>query len=107
MCGLQLGLIEAAHIIPVGEPGSTDDTSNGLALCVLHHCAYDAGLLELREDGSIHVNEVAIESLRERGLDDGEAEFRDGQFTQIRLPIAEGDRPSPENLARGRQMRGS
>lgn len=107
VCGLQLGLIEAAHIIPVGEPGSTDDTSNGLALCVLHHRAYDAGLLELREDGSIHVNEVAIESIRERGLDDGEAEFREGQFTQIRLPTAEGDRPSPENLARGRQLRGS
>ena len=35
MCGLQLGLLDAAHILPVGHPDSTDRTDNGIrALCV-------------------------------------------------------------------------
>lgn len=106
-CGLQLGLIEAAHIIPVGEPGSTDETSNGLALCVLHHRAYDASLLAIRENGSIDVNEEAIASLRERGLDGGEAQFRGGLFEQILLPPTDEDRPLAENLQRGRRLRGN
>ena len=44
MCGIQLRLIEGAHILPVAAPGSTDQTCNGVALCVLHHRAYDRGL---------------------------------------------------------------
>ena len=41
MCGVQLRLLDAAHIIPVAHPGSTDETCNGVTLCALHHRAYD------------------------------------------------------------------
>ena len=37
VCGLQLGLIEAAHIVPMAWAGSTDLTRNGIALCRNHH----------------------------------------------------------------------
>ncbi|GAB4506753.1 MAG: hypothetical protein Fur0017_30080 [Anaerolineales bacterium] len=43
-CDIQLKLIEAAHILPVSYEGSTDETSNGIALCSLHHKAYDKSL---------------------------------------------------------------
>ena len=39
MCGIQLGLLDAAHILPAAHPDSTDDTNNGVALCTLHHRA--------------------------------------------------------------------
>lgn len=45
VCGVQLRLVEAAHIVPVGVPRSTDETVNGVALCALHHDAYDRGFL--------------------------------------------------------------
>src|SRR5690606_35052503 len=32
MCGVQLELIDAAHILPVAADQSTDDTNNGVAL---------------------------------------------------------------------------
>lgn len=46
LCSYQLGLVEAAHIDPVADPESTDDVQNGIALCPLHHTAYDAGIIK-------------------------------------------------------------
>ena len=44
VCDLALmPVLEAAHIVPKEENGS-DDPRNGLALCVLHHRMFDAGL---------------------------------------------------------------
>jgi len=45
MCGLDLGLIEGAHIYPVEAGDSPDATWNGLALCANHHCAFDRHLI--------------------------------------------------------------
>lgn len=45
VCGRQLGIIEAAHIIPHSDPRSPNTVTNGLALCVEHHRLYDDGLL--------------------------------------------------------------
>jgi putative restriction endonuclease len=42
---LPLKLPDAAHIVPVTFPDSTDEVTNGLGLCRLHHGAYDNGLL--------------------------------------------------------------
>ncbi len=33
VCATQLGIVEAAHILSVGTPGSTDERWNGVALC--------------------------------------------------------------------------
>ena len=46
-CGVQLELIDAAHIIPVAAVTSTDETKNGIALCKLHHTAFDRNLVSL------------------------------------------------------------
>lgn len=41
MCGLNLGLVSGAHILPVSAPGSSDQPTNGIALCDNHHRAFD------------------------------------------------------------------
>jgi len=41
VCNRQLGLVQAAHIVPHQHPASVDHVSNGLALCIEHHKLYD------------------------------------------------------------------
>lgn len=43
-------LLEAAHIIPDREPAGAPLVPNGLALCALHHAAFDRYFLGLRPD---------------------------------------------------------
>lgn len=105
MCHLQLDLVEGAHIIPVGVPGSTDETSNGLALCPSHHEAYDDALVGVREDYHVIINEPAIEDLRNAGRGGEEQRFRQELQPRIIVPIAVPDRPQPDYLRRGLQIR--
>ena len=43
-------LLDAAHIIPDSEDHGEPRVSNGLALCKLHHAAFDKGILGIRPD---------------------------------------------------------
>ena len=45
MCGLDIQLVEGAHIYPAAAPGSPDEPWNGLALCANHHAAFDRHLI--------------------------------------------------------------
>lgn len=47
--------VEAAHIVPHSLMGK-DDIWNGLALCRLHHWAFDVGWLALQDDFKIQVS---------------------------------------------------
>ncbi len=69
--GMQLRLVDAAHIIPVGMPRSTDEICNGLALTPTYHRAYDRGLIYLEEDYSFRLNEKKSQELREHNLSNG------------------------------------
>jgi hypothetical protein len=42
MCGLNFGLVTAAHIDPVATVDSVDEVWNGLCLCPNHHAAFDS-----------------------------------------------------------------
>lgn len=106
VCGLQLGLVEAAHIVPVAWPGSTDETSNGIALCRNHHKAYDSALISFSDD----MNVLVADSIRNRfdvrarsgGSDDLEA--LEG-LAVVKLPEAFRDRPLASYVALGRIAR--
>ena len=106
MCHLQLDLVEAAHILPVGAPGSTDETANGLALCALHHEAYDDRLVGVRPDYGVIVNENLIRTIRSAGHAGEEQRFRNDLQERIIVPIVVPDRPRPEYLQRGLPVRG-
>lgn len=50
-------LIDAAHIIPDAEVGSSQLINNGIALSNIHHRAYDRGLIGIDPDYKIHVSD--------------------------------------------------
>jgi putative restriction endonuclease len=43
-------LLDAAHIIPDGRPHGDPVVPNGLAMCKIHHAAYDRNILGVRPD---------------------------------------------------------
>lgn len=51
--------VEAAHIFPKEKSGA-DDYRNGIALCRLHHWAFDSGLLALADDLTVAVKESIL-----------------------------------------------
>jgi putative restriction endonuclease len=56
-------LLDAAHIIPDADPGGEPRVPNGLALCKLHHTAFDKFFLGIRPD---HVVEIRKDVLKEK-----------------------------------------
>lgn len=106
VCGVQLRLVQAAHIIPAGAETSSDETCNGLALCALHHLAYDNGLLGVRPDYSIAINDSVANNLAEQILVGGLEVFQANLRPSIILPYNKGDRPLPEYLEAGLRQRG-
>ena len=77
VCGTQLKLVEAAHIVPVKDNG-TDEVVNGIALCANHHKAFDDALIILRTDGKLMLNDKKTRELRVRSLHAGLQGFIDG-----------------------------
>jgi putative restriction endonuclease len=73
-CGLQANLVQAGHIDGVAKKG-TDEVKNGLAMCAIHHTAFDRGLLAVREDFVIVKNTTMDKALRKAGLDGGLDDF--------------------------------
>lgn len=88
-------LLDAAHIIPDGEPMGDATVDNGIALCKLHHAAFDGFFLGIRPD---YVIEVRSDILRE---DDGPM-LRHGlqglHGKPILLPRTKSRRPSADRL---------
>jgi len=56
MCRLRHAeLLDAAHIIPDGQPRGEPVVPNGVSLCKIHHAAYDHNILGVRPDLVIEV----------------------------------------------------
>jgi putative restriction endonuclease len=105
-CSVQLSLLDAAHIVPVSAPGSSDEVANGVALCKLHHFAYDANLVSFDVGYRIAVSRARVAELRVKGLQGGLEEFKAGLHEQINVPAIAAHRPSRANIARSRRVRG-
>lgn len=57
VCSLRhADLLDAAHIVPDRDEAGTPTVSNGVALCKIHHAAYDRNFLGLSPDYVIHIN---------------------------------------------------
>jgi len=69
ICGLQLGIIEGAHIIPACVEHSTDEVWNGIALCANHHKLFDASALIVTPELAIQVDESAVAYFQEARID--------------------------------------
>jgi putative restriction endonuclease len=105
ICDVQLDLLDAAHIIPVEHEESFDLICNGMALCKNHHQAYDRLLLKVDENYRISLYQKKVESLRTKGHLGGLENFLSSLRQEIRLPSLQADRPRPEYLRRGIEIR--
>lgn len=106
ICGIQLKLIDAAHILPVGADISTDETFNGVALCSLHHRAYDQALITFDSKYRLLINFVKMDYLKNIGHDGGKRKFINALKPMIFLPPDISDRPNVELIKQANKYRG-
>jgi len=105
-CNLQLKLVEAAHILPVSYEFSTDETRNGIALCALHHKAYDTGLVTMTENYEVIYHKEKFDNLKTIGHDGGMESFIQHLKPLINLPPALHDRPHQDYIRQANILRG-
>lgn len=90
-------LLDAAHIVGDSEDEGEPVVSNGLALCKLHHAAFDSFFLTVRPDYTIEVKQSILEENDGPMLLVGLKQVH-GQM--IQLPRSATDRPDRERLER-------
>jgi putative restriction endonuclease len=105
VCGMQLGLLDAAHIIPVADPRSTDEVVNGVAMCKLHHFAFDSNLLSFNERYDIEVSTTRVAQLRGERLAGGINKFRAALRPSLLLPPNSRHHPKPRYIRDARIAR--
>lgn len=103
--GMQLRLVDAAHILPVGADGSTDDVQNGLCLSPTYHRAYDRGLIYLAEDRKMLINPSKKDEIVRSGLGGGLKEFEAYLGREIFLPPDRKQWPKPEFIRAANKFR--
>jgi putative restriction endonuclease len=101
---VQLRLIDAAHILPVGVPGSADRVPNGIALSPTYHRAFDAGLIYLDEDFRMRLNDGQIQVLQRLDLAGGIESFK-APLGKIFLPPENAQWPSVDFIRRANRFR--
>lgn len=104
-CGVQLRLIDAAHIIPVASDLSTDETRNGIALCKIHHSAYDQNLVSFAKDYSIQISSSERVKLSAENLLGGFDGFKKNLLSAIILPADRRDHPLADYVEKSRHIR--
>jgi putative restriction endonuclease len=105
LCGVQLRLVDAAHIIPVKHSSSNDETRNGLCLCALHHRAFDQGLVAVMPDYRIVVNRTKLLGLQMLGLGSGEDAFIANLGTHLRMPVEINQTPHASTIKTALRVR--
>jgi putative restriction endonuclease len=89
-------LLDAAHILPDGHPKGEPIVPNGLALCKLHHAAFDNHLLGVRPDLVIELRRDILDEADGPMLRFGLQGFHE---KVLHAPSASELRPSAEFLA--------
>jgi putative restriction endonuclease len=102
---IQLNLLDAAHILPVSAPGSSDDVRNGVCLSPSYHRALDVGLIYLDESFVMHLNTQKTADLRSKGLHGGIASFRRPLGRPILLPPDRRQWPAPAFIRKANRLR--
>ncbi len=96
MCRLRhTELLDAAHIVPDAEEDSSASVTNGLALCRLHHAAFDAHILGVRDDLVIHLRRDILEEVDGPMLRHG---LQAMQGQRLEIPRSRASQPEPALL---------
>ena len=97
VCSLRHGeLLDAAHIIPDGIDGGDPIVRNGLALCKIHHAAFDVQILGIRPDSQIEIRSDLLTEIDGPMLRHGLQDLHGQQLMAI--PRARNERPDRDRL---------
>jgi putative restriction endonuclease len=103
---MQLNLIDAAHILPVGVLGSTDSVNNGICISPTYHRAFDRGLIYLDTNYYMRINDQKLKELVHENLDGGLNSFTRHLDQQIHLPQDRNNWPNIAMIEQANQARG-
>jgi putative restriction endonuclease len=96
LCRLRhVRLLDAAHILPDGHLRGDPVVPNGLAMCKIHHAAYDVDIIGIRPDYVVEVRKDVLAEIDGPMLRHGLQEMHG---TKILRPKARPDRPDPTRL---------
>jgi putative restriction endonuclease len=88
-------LLDAAHIIADGEDGGDPVVPNGMALCKIHHAAYDRDFLGITPKLVVHINQRLLDEIDGPMLKHGLQEMHG---STIAVPRSQTAKPDPERL---------
>jgi putative restriction endonuclease len=91
----EVPLLQAAHIVEDRDPLGGATVVNGIALCAIHHLAYDRNLLGIDPAGVVHIASRLLEEIDGPMLRVGLQGFH---RARIDLPRRSQDRPDPDRL---------
>jgi putative restriction endonuclease len=89
-------LIQAAHIVADPSPEGIAAVVNGLALCAIHHLAYDRNLLGIDPEGVVHIAKRLRDEQDGPMLREGLQGFHGSAILKPHRPV---DRPDPVRLS--------
>lgn len=89
-------LLDAAHIVPDSHALGEPSVNNGLALCKIHHAAFDAKMLGISPDLKVYIREDLMAEIDGPMLEYGLKE-RHGKHL-MKVPTHRLERPSQEKL---------
>jgi putative restriction endonuclease len=89
-------LLDAAHIVPDSDDGGIASVRNGLAMCKIHHAAFDAHILGIRPDLVVEIRQDLLIEIDGPMLEYGLKE-RHGQKLMV-VPPVRAERPDRELL---------
>jgi len=88
-------LLDAAHIIGDSEQGGDPVVPNGMALCKIHHAAFDRNLLGITPTYEIRIDPELLDEVDGPMLKHGLQEMHGGS---IAVPARQSARPDPDRL---------
>lgn len=98
ICRLQYGeLLDAAHIIGDGADGGDPIVPNGLAMCKIHHAAFDRNILGVSPEFRVEIRHDVLDKIDGPMLRHGLQAHHD---TSLILPRSKADQPDPDRLNR-------
>ena len=89
-------LLDAAHILPDTDKRGLPVVTNGMAMCTIHHRAYDQNFLGVSPDYVVHINERMLADSDGPMLQYG-LQAMNGK--PLELPTRREDQPDREHLA--------
>lgn len=97
MCQLRhRPLLDAAHILPDRDERGPPEVTNGLALCRIHHGAYDVGIVGVDPDYLVHVRRDVLDEIDGPMLRHG---LQDLHGEKLTVPRSPAKKPNREYLA--------